>query len=69
MINGCDNWEVIIGQFGVHFDVSTMWRYNAAPMKGFIDAMLIIGDYLNHHIKLHVICDTIFLEDQVEVDL
>ena len=46
-----------------------MGSYNAASIKGYLGAMLIISGYLKHHIKFWIICDIRFLKDKGEVYL
>ena len=46
-----------------------MGRHNSAPMKGNVGYVLIIFGYLKNHMKLWIIYDTKFLEDQGEVDI
>ena len=69
MLIGCVNWLVTLGRFDLHFSVSTMGRYNYAPRKGHIGAMLIIFVYLKNHEKYRIIYDTSLLEDHREVDI
>ena len=66
MLVGCTNWEVNLGIFDIHFDVSKMGRYNEAPRKVHIGAMIRVLGHLKHHMKLRIIYDTIFLENQEE---
>ena len=63
-IVGCDNSKVTLGRFYVNSNVSTMGRYNYAPMKGNLGDMLRIFGYLKHNMKLHIICGTRFLDDK-----
>ena len=49
--------------------MSTMGRYNSIPSKRHLGAMLRTFGYLKNHMKLWIIYDTKFLEDQGEVDI
>ena len=69
MLVGFSNGSVTLGRFDVHFDVSTIWSYHAAPRKEHLGDIPRIFGYLNRHMKIRIICDTCFLEDQVKVDL
>ena len=55
MLVGCANWAVTLGQFDVHYAVSTMGRYNAAPREGHQQAMLRIFGYMKHHQQRQII--------------
>ena len=46
-----------------------MVRYNNTPRDINIECMLRTFDNLNQHMKRQIICDTIFIEYQGEVDL
>ena len=60
---------VPIGGFDVHFYMSTMGSYNSEPRKVYLGAMLKIFGYLKCHIKLQIIYDTLFFDNQGEVDI
>ena len=64
MLVVCKIWEFNFGRLDVHANVSTIGRYNYYSSKGYLDAMIRIFVYLKHHMKVHIICDTILLEDQ-----
>jgi len=58
MLVGCANWAVTLGRWDIHFAVSTMGRFNAAPREGHEKAMLRIFGYLKHSHRRHVTVDT-----------
>ena len=47
-----------LGRFDVHFAVSTLGRYSAAPRQGHVKAMLRVFGYLKYHMKRQILCNT-----------
>ena len=64
----CYNWTVTLGRCDVNFAVSMMGRFNAAPRKGHVDAMLRVFGYLKHHMKRQIIFDVSHF-DHSEADI
>ena len=64
MLLGCTNWKIILGWFDVYFSMSTMGMYNSETRRGYFGVMLIIFSYLKQNIRLHIIYNTSFIEDQ-----
>ena len=57
MLVGCGNWVITLGRYDVHYAVSTMARYSAAPRQGHVAAMLRIFGYLKYYKKHRIVVD------------
>ena len=68
MLIGSANWAVTLGRFDIHFAVSTMGRYSAAPRKGHMAAMIRVFGYLKHHMTRRIVTDTA-IPDHSSVEL
>ena len=47
-----------MGRFDVHYAISTLSRYSAAPREGHMKVMLRVFGYLKHHMKMQIIFNT-----------
>jgi hypothetical protein len=62
MLIGSGNWAVTLGRFDIHFSISTMGRYSAAPREGHMQAMLRLFGYLKHHMTRKLVIDTTMMD-------
>ena len=58
MLVGSVNWCVTLGRFDIHYAVSTLGRYSAAPREGHMKVMLRDFGYLKYHMKRQIIFNT-----------
>ena len=58
MLVGSANWCITLGRFDIHYAVSTLGRYSAAPKEGHMKVMLRVFGYLKHHMKRQIIFNT-----------
>ena len=58
MMIGCGLWAITLGQFDIHYAISTFSQFSMNPREGHMQALFRVFGYLRAYVKGKIIVDT-----------